>query len=107
MTRVAALLTLVGVAIAGYLTYIHYAGIDPACTTGGCHANAESFDIIGGQTAMKESLRQLRQALNAQGWLTRATAAPYDVLTDAALMRAHRLELPFGFDPRAIDNLPG
>ncbi len=25
----------------------------------------------------------------------------YDVLTDDALMRAHRLELPFGFDPRA------
>jgi cobalt/nickel transport system ATP-binding protein len=31
----------------------------------------------------------------------------YDVLTDAELMRAHRLELPFGFDPRAIGNLPG
>ena len=30
----------------------------------------------------------------------------YDVLTDAALMGAHRLELPFGFDPRAIDSLP-
>ncbi len=25
----------------------------------------------------------------------------YDVLTDDVLMRAHRLELPFGFDPRA------
>jgi cobalt/nickel transport system ATP-binding protein len=23
------------------------------------------------------------------------------VLTDEAMMRAHRLELPFGFDPRA------
>nr|WP_227467054.1 ABC transporter ATP-binding protein [Nocardioides lijunqiniae] len=31
----------------------------------------------------------------------------YDVLTDAELMRAHRLELPFGFDPRSIDSLPG
>lgn len=32
----------------------------------------------------------------------------YDVLTDDALMRAHRLELPWGFDPRtiAIDSLP-
>jgi len=30
----------------------------------------------------------------------------YDVLTDDALMRAHRLELPFGFDPRGIDSLP-
>ena len=31
----------------------------------------------------------------------------YDVLTDEALMAAHRLELPFGFDPRRIDSLPG
>ena len=31
-----------------------------------------------------------------------ADGATYDVLTDDALMRAHRLELPFGFDPRVI-----
>ncbi|MCD4534010.1 energy-coupling factor ABC transporter ATP-binding protein [Nocardioides sp. cx-169] len=36
-----------------------------------------------------------------------ADDATYDVLTDDALMRAHRLELPFGFDPRTIDSLPG
>ena len=35
-----------------------------------------------------------------------ADAATYDVLTDDALMREHRLELPFGFDPRRIGNLP-
>lgn len=35
-----------------------------------------------------------------------ADAATYDVLTDDELMRAHRLELPFGFDPRRIGNLP-
>ncbi len=29
-----------------------------------------------------------------------------DVLTDAELMAAHRLELPFGFDPRTVGNLP-
>jgi cobalt/nickel transport system ATP-binding protein len=29
-----------------------------------------------------------------------ADGATYDVLTDDTLMRAHRLELPFGFDPR-------
>ena len=29
-----------------------------------------------------------------------------DVLTDDAVMTRHRLELPFGFDPRSIDNLP-
>jgi cobalt/nickel transport system ATP-binding protein len=28
------------------------------------------------------------------------------VLTDEALMRAHRLELPFGFDPRSIAHRP-
>lgn len=32
-----------------------------------------------------------------------ADGATYDVLTDEDLMRAHRLELPFGFDPRTID----
>lgn len=29
-----------------------------------------------------------------------------DVLTDEALMRAHRLELPWGFDPSAVGSLP-
>jgi cobalt/nickel transport system ATP-binding protein len=28
------------------------------------------------------------------------------VLTDDELMAAHRLELPFGFDPRSIDPRP-
>ncbi len=32
--RVMLALTIVGVGIAGYLTYIHYAGINPACTAG-------------------------------------------------------------------------
>ena len=31
-----------------------------------------------------------------------ADGATYDVLTDDALMSAHRLELPFGFDPRSV-----
>jgi cobalt/nickel transport system ATP-binding protein len=31
-----------------------------------------------------------------------ADGTTYDVLTDDALMRKHRLELPFGFDPRLI-----
>jgi cobalt/nickel transport system ATP-binding protein len=35
-----------------------------------------------------------------------ADGRTYDVLTDDALMRAHRLELPFGFDPRTIGSLP-
>jgi uncharacterized membrane protein len=28
-------LALAGLGVAGYLTYVHYAGIDPVCTTGG------------------------------------------------------------------------
>ncbi|MEO9323210.1 ABC transporter ATP-binding protein [Nocardioides sp. C4-1] len=37
-----------------------------------------------------------------------ADGRTYDVLTDDALMRAHRLELPWGFDPTSIrsDTLP-
>ena len=35
-----------------------------------------------------------------------ADGATYDVLTDDALMRAHRLELPFGFDPRTVGPAP-
>ena len=31
----------------------------------------------------------------------------FDILTDETLMAAHRLELPWGFDPRRIDSLPG
>jgi cobalt/nickel transport system ATP-binding protein len=31
-----------------------------------------------------------------------ADGATRDLLTDDALMRAHRLELPFGFDPRSV-----
>jgi cobalt/nickel transport system ATP-binding protein len=33
-----------------------------------------------------------------------ADGSTYDVLTDAELMAAHRLELPFGFAPRPVDS---
>jgi len=33
--RATAVLALIGVAIAGYLTWIHYAGLDPVCVGGG------------------------------------------------------------------------
>ncbi|HCB04651.1 MAG TPA: ATP-binding cassette domain-containing protein [Nocardioides sp.] len=36
-----------------------------------------------------------------------ADGSTYDVLTDDELMRAHRLELPFGFDPRTVGSPPG
>ena len=35
-----------------------------------------------------------------------ADRSTFDVLTDESLMSAHRLELPWGFDPRRIDSLP-
>ncbi len=35
-----------------------------------------------------------------------ADGATLDVLTDDALMQSHRLELPWGFDPRTVGNLP-
>jgi cobalt/nickel transport system ATP-binding protein len=34
-----------------------------------------------------------------------ADGATYDLLTDAELMRRHRLELPFGFDPATIPGI--
>jgi cobalt/nickel transport system ATP-binding protein len=36
-----------------------------------------------------------------------ADGSTFDILTDDALMGAHRLELPWGFDPRRIGSLPG
>ena len=36
-----------------------------------------------------------------------ADGPTYDVLTDDDLMRAHRLELPFGFDPRVLRTATG
>jgi hypothetical protein len=36
LTAAIAALSIAGVAIAAYLTYVHYAGISPICTSGGC-----------------------------------------------------------------------
>jgi uncharacterized membrane protein len=47
-TTVALVLTLLGIAIAGYLTYVHYEGLSPVCTTGGCErVQASSYSEIG------------------------------------------------------------
>ncbi len=35
MRRLTAVLAIVGIGIAGYLTWIHYAGLDPVCVGGG------------------------------------------------------------------------
>ncbi len=47
-TMIATVLALVGLAIASYLTYIHYRGLSPVCTTGGCErVQASSYSEIG------------------------------------------------------------
>ncbi|MCX6371426.1 MAG: vitamin K epoxide reductase family protein [Solirubrobacterales bacterium] len=47
--RTAVALTIVGIAIAAYLTYVHYAGIEAACSTGGCEVvqTSEWADVYG------------------------------------------------------------
>ncbi len=44
-----AVLSVVGVGIAGYLTYVHYAHIAPVCTSGGCEqVQRSSYAELGG-----------------------------------------------------------
>jgi hypothetical protein len=35
LRRVTAVLALIGIGIAGYLTWVHYAGLNPVCVGGG------------------------------------------------------------------------
>jgi hypothetical protein len=61
-----------------------------ACQTAGCHVTATNFNVIGGQSAMRAGIQELRVALNNValnngGWLTRSAAAPYNPLTTAEL----------------------
>ena len=42
-----------------------------------------------------------RSVVLSDGYVV-ADGSTYDVLTDDSLMRGHRLELPFGFDPRTV-----
>jgi uncharacterized membrane protein len=53
-TRFLAVLALIGTAIAAYLTYIHYAGIEPACTTGGCEKvqSSDYAEVVGVPVAL-------------------------------------------------------
>lgn len=41
------------------------------CQQAGCHVTATSFDVIGGQSAMRAGIQELRVALNTAGFLTR------------------------------------
>jgi len=55
------------------------------CQKSGCHTTATSFDVGGGQSAMKGGIQELRVALNDLGWLTRTAASPYAALAEADL----------------------
>lgn len=47
--RPALALAAIGLAIATYLTYVHYAGIDPVCSTGGCEkVQSSSYAELAG-----------------------------------------------------------
>jgi hypothetical protein len=49
----------------------------------GCHTPAPTnFDVEGGQSVVMGALTDLERALNNQGWLTRASTAPYTTLSD-------------------------
>jgi hypothetical protein len=52
-----------------------------------CHTEytGTTFDVQGGQTLVKNALRELQQVLNAQGMLTRSETAPFGPLTDEEL----------------------
>ena len=51
LRRAIAAVAVVGGAVAGYLTYVHYAHISPICTTGGC----EKVQCAGEFTAMRRT----------------------------------------------------
>jgi uncharacterized membrane protein len=49
LRRATAALALAGAAIAGYLTYVHYAHVQPLCTTGGCEkVQTSKYAELGG-----------------------------------------------------------
>jgi uncharacterized membrane protein len=49
LTAIAALLCVAGLAVAGYLTYVHYEEIAPVCTTGGCEkVQSSSYAELAG-----------------------------------------------------------
>lgn len=52
--RTALALTVIGIAVAAYLVYVHYAGIEPACSTGGCEVvqTSEWADVYGVPVAL-------------------------------------------------------
>jgi len=51
----------------------------------GCHAGTTTFDINGFQSQIESALTQIETWFNTEGFLTRASAAPYTPLTTAQL----------------------
>lgn len=53
------------------------------CANSGCHTPAPTdFNVSGGEATVQGELTELERTLNNQGWLTRASSAPYAPLTD-------------------------
>ncbi|MGH7281335.1 MAG: hypothetical protein ACRELY_07435 [Polyangiaceae bacterium] len=50
-----------------------------------CHAGATSFDVNGGESTIRAALFAVQAALNTDGYLSRATAAPYTPLAGSQL----------------------
>jgi hypothetical protein len=50
-----------------------------------CHATATSFNVNGFQSQIQSAMTQIETWFNTEGFLTRATAAPYAPLTAAQL----------------------
>lgn len=49
LTVAVAILGVVGLGIAGYLTYVHYADVEPVCATGSCaEVQASEYADVGG-----------------------------------------------------------
>jgi uncharacterized membrane protein len=79
LTLTAVVVTAVGVAIATYLTYVHYAGIEPVCSTGGCERvqSSDYAELVGVPVAVLGLVGYLgiAGALRTPGEAGRAAAA--------------------------------
>jgi hypothetical protein len=54
-----------------------------ACGASSCHSPAPTnFDVAGGESTVRGALTDLERVLNNAGYLTRASSAPYTLLSD-------------------------
>jgi len=81
-----ALLGVVGMMLAGYLTYVHYNEDALVCTVGGCHTvqQSEYSTMFGVPIAIFGLLMFLTVTLLAVGRMTGRSPLPSDVTTIAA-----------------------